>query len=259
MKVAYSQVTGELTWFKQFCGNNSECVTFWDEMMEVFHLFMLDNIHVFASVGACAVWQWRGLTKHAKTNCSDRFWRLEMTRMPCESDRCTHCCHTEGACSDRYGQSSQHSLVNTSRYTRCPCQSLCRQKYVSLPVLSQNTRWHQCWVCPLILIGSAQISSRKQHFIAVQFSFTCIKHLLQSEQVRVPKKNRGRGPHSMYANLLVIVCCHWRSKTGRVRGLCAAMESVSPVDAEERVLKASRRLTDGKRRWKHATMSGCIL
>lgn len=62
-----------------------------------------------------------GLTKHGKTNCSDRFWRLEMTRMPCESDRCTRCCHTEGACSDRCSQSSQHSLVNTSRYTQCPC------------------------------------------------------------------------------------------------------------------------------------------
>lgn len=176
-------------------------------MMEVFHHFMFDNIHIFASIGACAVWQWRGLTKHAKTNCSDRFWRLEMTRMPCESDRCTHCCHTEGACSDRYGQSSQHSLVNTSRYTQCPCQSLWRQKYVSLPVPSQNTRWHQCWVCTLILIGSAQISSRKQNSIALQFSFLCIKHLLQSRlspgtqnKVRTSKgaKEKQRKRHTQH-------------------------------------------------------------
>lgn len=108
-----------------------------------------------------------------------------MTRMPCESDRCTHCCHTEGACTDRYGQSSHHSLVNTSRYTQCPRQSLCRQKYVNLPVLCQSTRWHRCWVCTLILIRLNQISPGKWNSIAIKFTFIQITLLLLSRKTQI--------------------------------------------------------------------------
>lgn len=53
--------------------------------------------------------------------------------------------------------------------------------------------------------------------------------------------------------------CTWRCRSKRVRGLCAAMKTATPVDTKNVLMASNQQPTSGERSWKHATMSGCIL